>query len=108
MDAVGIQTNLLMLPRIDPRSLGYAARSSLSVWVKVLNYILTNLNLLNELFECLTETNSDAGVHAYDPSVRGKCALWNDYILQGSAVQFFSDEFLNAVCTVVLSGKEYP
>jgi len=64
MDAVGIQTNLLMLPRIDPRSLGYSTRSSLSVWVEVLNYMLINLNSLNELFECLTEANSGAGVHA--------------------------------------------
>lgn len=33
MDAVGIQTNLLLLPRIEPRSLGYATHSSLSVWI---------------------------------------------------------------------------
>jgi len=88
MDAVGIQTNLLMLPRIDPRSLGYATRSFLSVWVKGFNYILTNLNSFNELSECLTEANSGPGVHAYDPSVISKCALWNDYILQRSAISF--------------------
>jgi hypothetical protein len=80
----------------------------MSVWVKVLNYTLTNLNSLNEPSECLTEANSGPGVHDYDPSVRGHCTLWNDYILQRSAIQFFSDEFLNAVCTVVLSRKEYP
>lgn len=77
MNDLGIQTNLLMLPRIEPRSRGYATRSCLSVWVKVLNYILANLNSLKEQHECLTEANSGPGVNAYDPSVRctGNCGI---------------------------------
>jgi hypothetical protein len=108
LDAVGIRTNLLLLPRIEPRSLGYATRSALSVWIEVLNYILTNLYSLNEPSECLTEANAGTAVNGYDPSVHGHSELWHDKVLQRSAIKFFSDEFLDAVCTVVLSRKEYP
>lgn len=74
-EAVGIRTNLLLLPRNEPRSLGYATRSSLSVWIEVLNYILTNLYSLNEPSECLTEANASTAVTTLVCTATANCGM---------------------------------